>query len=444
MTEIGRRRGSLPLNSTTENISQKLAHLLDQDLSFTGGEKPHPLHSIHAFAAKFPAQLPRHFIEGLSDPGETVLDPMAGSGSTLLEGWLLGRDVIGVDLDPLAEKQCRAKTAWVDPQVAEEAGQRALANARRRVEVDRPLDTLRRELDDATTAFLDYWFLPETQVELAALALEIREETAPALRNLLEVLFSATIVTKSGGVSRARDLAHSRPHRVADKQPRSPFRMFEAQVRHAVRAFEETPDMSSHSREFLAGDSRHLPLADNSVDLIVTSPPYANALDYMRAHKFSLVWLGHRVGGLGNLRGKYIGAERQSSQEAASLPDDAQRAIASLSEIDRQKSRVLARYLGEMRQAIEEMHRVIRPGRAVVIVVGPSTMRGQRIATQDYLAGIAEQAGFGVVGVEERNLDRDRRMMPARWGNGGHKDGRINKGIELRLHEEFIIGLAKD
>ena len=444
MTEIGSRRSSLPLNSTTENISQKLAHLLDQDLSFTGGEKPHPLHSIHAFAAKFPAQLPRHFIEGLSGPGETVLDPMAGSGSTLLEGWLLGREVIGVDLDPLAGRQCRAKTTRVSPVLVEETGQRVLANARRRVEVDRPLDTLRGELDEATNAFLDYWFLPETQVELAALALEIREETGTILRNLLEVLFSATIVTKSGGVSRARDLAHSRPHRVADKQPRSPFRMFEAQVRQAVRAFEETPLERGPSANFVAADSRRLPLADNSVDLIVTSPPYANALDYMRAHKFSLVWLGHRVGGLGNLRGKYIGAERQSSQEAASLPDDAQRALASLSEIDRQKSRVLARYLGEMRQAIEEMHRVIRPGRAVVIVVGPSTMRGQRIATQEYLAGIAEQAGFVVVGVEERNLDRDRRMMPARWGSGGHKDGRNNKGIELRLHEEFVIGLTKN
>ena len=365
---------------------------------------------------------------------------MAGSGSTLLEGWLLGRNVIGVDLDPLAQKQCRAKTAWVASQVIEEAGQRVLANARRRVEVDHPLESFRRELDDATNAFLDYWFLPETQAELAALALEVRGEADPTLRNLLEVLFSATIVTKSGGVSRARDLAHSRPHRVADKRPRSPFRMFENQVRQAVRAFVEAPDMNGTGSTVLAADSRHLPLADNSVDLIVTSPPYANALDYMRAHKFSLVWLGSQIPDLGSLRGKYIGTERQSFQEAVPLPDDAQRAVASLSEIDRQKSRVLARYLGEMRQAIKEMHRVIRPGRAVVIVVGPSTMRGQRIATQDYLAGIAEQVGLAVAGLLERSLDRNRRMLPARWGN--RRNGE-NVGIELRLHEEFLLGLVR-
>ena len=421
-------------------MSLRLTRLLEQDLSFTGGDRPHPLHAIHAFAAKFPAQLPRYFIEGLSEPGETVLDPMAGSGSTLLEGWLLGRKVVGVDLDPLAARQCRAKTTWVDPKLVEETGQSVLAHARRRVEVDHPLDTIKGELDDATNAFLDYWFLLETQSELAALALEIRKEIDPVLRNLLEVLFSATIVTKSGGVSRARDLAHSRPHRVSDKQPRSPFRMFEAQVRQAAKALAETPDVSRGSSSFVVADSRSLPLADNSVDLIVTSPPYANALDYMRAHKFSLVWLGQQVGDLGNLRGKYIGAERQAAGESVPLPDNAQRAIAALSEVDRPKSRVLARYLREMRQAITEMHRVIRPGRAVIIVVGPSTMRGQRIATQDYLSRIAEQAGFGVVGVPERALDRDRRMMPARWTNG-RANG--NAGIELRLHQEHVIGLVK-
>ena len=428
------------MRTETDSNSVRLAHLLDRDLSFTGGDRPHPLHSLHAFAAKFPAQLPRYFIEGLSEPGETVLDPMAGSGSTLLEGWLLGRQVVGVDLDPLAARQCRAKTTWVDPQLVEETGQRVLADARRRVEVDHPLETLRGDLDDATNAFLDYWFLPETQAELAALALDIREETDPVLRNLLEVLFSATIVTKSGGVSRARDLAHSRPHRVAEKQPRSPFRMFEVQVRQAARTFAETPDVGRGSSSFVAADSRGLPLADNSVDLIVTSPPYASALDYMRAHKFSLVWLGERVGELGNLRGKYIGAERQDSGESVTLPDNAQQAIAALFEVDRPKSRVLAKYLREMREAIEEMYRVIRPGRVVIVVVGPSTMRGKRIATQDYLSGIAEQVGFAVAGVPERELNRDRRMMPARWGNRNNEG---NEGIELRMHQEFVIGAAK-
>jgi adenine-specific DNA methylase len=58
-----------------------------------------------------------------------------------------------------------------------------------------------------------------------------------------------------------------------------------------------------------SGDARSLPLAKRRVDLIVTSPPYANAIDYMRAHKFSLYWLGLDYDYLTALRKRYIGAE---------------------------------------------------------------------------------------------------------------------------------------
>ena len=226
---------------------------------------------------------------------------------------------------------------------------------------------------------------------------------------------------------------------MADKQPRSPFRMFENQVRQASRAFAETPDAGAASGNFIAADSRSLPLSDNSVDLIVTSPPYANALDYMRAHKFSLVWLGQRVGELGNLRGRYIGAERQDTGEAIPLPKMPASYCHSFRSGPAQIPRPLPLPAGDAAG-----HYGDAPGGAARAGghhrSGPLNHAGQRVATQEYLAGIAEQEGFEVVGVPERALDRDRRMMPARWSNG-HASG--NEGIESRLHEEFILGLFK-
>ncbi|QLQ06260.1 MAG: hypothetical protein HZY76_09565 [Anaerolineae bacterium] len=63
-------------------------------------------------------------------------------------------------------------------------------------------------------------------------------------------------------------------------------------------------------RPSYAGDAQALPLPDTSVDLIVTSPPYAsNAIDYMRAHKFSLVWLGRPIAALTQRRKDCIGGE---------------------------------------------------------------------------------------------------------------------------------------
>ena len=115
-------------------------------------------------------------------------------------------------------------------------------------------------MDAATLQFLDYWFFPDTQQELAALIPAIRAEPDANLRNLLEVIFSSTIVTKSGGVSRARDLAHTRPHRVADKTPRRPIRVFASLLNRVADAYAAVnPDTVGESR-VVAGDARDLPL----------------------------------------------------------------------------------------------------------------------------------------------------------------------------------------
>lgn len=424
-----------PIAST--NTREQLFNLLSQDLAFRKNGKSHLLHSLHAFAARFPPPLPRYFVEGLSLSGETVLDPMAGSGATLVEGWLLSRNVIGADLDPLALRLCRTKTTWLDPGQVYEAGQRVIDIALLWNKTGDSLALFLHRIDDATHDFIDYWFKPETQKELSALTLSVQEEPDLHLRSLFEVLISSIIVTKSGGVSMARDLAHSRPHRVDNKTPRNAIKMFEAQLRQAVQAFQEIRDISRGHSTVLAGDCRHLSLAGETVDLIVTSPPYANALDYMRAHKFSLVWLGAAIKPLSVLRGKYIGTERLAELEGVTLPGQVEATIDTLAALDARKARVLEKYFHDMSFAVKEMYRVIRPGRAVIIVVGPSTMRGLRIETHNHLASIAQGVGFEVAGVVKRPINRDKRMMPARWHNNGQSV------IEQRMHEEFVIGLLK-
>ena len=429
-------------------IHLRLAGLLAGDLAFQAPvREAHSLHALHPFAARFPHGLADHFISGLTQPGGTVLDPMCGSGITLLEGWLAGRSVIGVDLDPLARRQSAARTTALDSKSVNAAGTSTLQRA-----IDLhlggshpadPLGLVRGTMDDATQKFLDYWFLPETQQELASLILAIRAEPEPRLRNLLEVVFSSTIVTKSGGVSRARDLAHTRPHRVADKQPRSALRQFEILMNRASDAYAAIDPAKVGDSRVIAGDSRRLPLRSGSVDLIVTSPPYANALDYMRAHKFSLAWLGDPIPSLTDLRAQYIGSEsvgnRGEQSTPAELPAPVQAVVDQLNAKDAPKSRVLRRYFVDMHAAIGEMARVLRPGAAAIIVVGPSVMRGILIPTHQCLADIAASAGLDVVAVAPRSLDRDRRMMPARRGS----QAETASGIELRQYTEYVIGAVK-
>src|SRR5260370_9662861 len=58
------------------------------------------------------------------------------------------------------------------------------------------------------------------------------------------------------------------------------------------------------------GDARHLPVKTASIDLVITSPPYLNAIDYIRCSKFSLVWMGYSIGELRQLRTHSLGTER--------------------------------------------------------------------------------------------------------------------------------------
>ncbi|MFN3762793.1 MAG: hypothetical protein ACK4WK_06280, partial [Anaerolineae bacterium] len=333
----------------------------------------------------------------------------------------------------------RAKTTFVRRADFVRSAREVIVRAHRWLEADRSakLREFRAGLDDATKEFLDYWFLPSTQEELAALVAAICEEPDRAIRRLLLIAFSSIIVTKSGGVSLARDLAHSRPHRDPEKRPVNALDLFWERVDRYGRALLSEPrPFSDTGALIMHADARALPVADQSVHLIVTSPPYANAIDYMRAHKFSLVWMGKGVKELSEWRSRYIGAERVA-ENGRPLPRSAQQILLAMSERDMKRARVLGRYFTDMRRAIQEMYRVLCPGAAAIIVVGPSTMRGLQVETHLCLAEIAQSVGFDLVQIGERQLDRDRRMMPVSAGSCSPS------AIEARMHREYIIGLVK-
>ena len=272
--------------------------LLSGDLNFQGQDSSYASHNYHAFPAKFPPQLPRTFINALTKAGDVVLDPMVGSGTTIVEAFLAGRHAIGIDIDPLALRLCRTKTSPLPVEQVSLAGQKVLEQAQRDLQQNE--ETLGHDLEvrfgEAERKFIDYWFLPQTQLELISLLRQIERVKEPDIRAFLELAFSSIIITKSGGVSMARDLAHTRPHRVDDKVPRAAINEFRKRFTKNLNSLAALTSKSSEVRLF-RGDAQRIPLRDQVVDLIITSPPYAsNAIDYMRAHKFSLVWLGYSIG----------------------------------------------------------------------------------------------------------------------------------------------------
>jgi len=418
---------------------ETLQKLLSENLDFHGEKSTYATHNFHAFPAKFPPQLPKKFIIGLTLPGERVLDTMSGSGTAVLEAMLLGRHGIGMDIDPLALNIAKVKVTPVDLKGLIRSGESVIEQATRALRFKRgELEAaLAARLDPHTKKFVDYWFLEETQLELVALIEEIEGISDYSIRRFLEIAFSSIIITKSGGISMAYDLAHTRPHRVADKVPRSALDEFEKRLNKNLKHINKLA-WSIGQAHLLCGNAQILGIADNSIDLIVTSPPYAaNAIDYMRAHKFSLVWFRHSIDSLGRLRGDYIGGERLHNFNMADLPAYAESIVLKVSEIDHKKGNALRRYYTEMTLSLSEMFRVLKPGKAAIVIVGSSIMRGIDTETATCLGEIGKTIGFDLVDIAERRLDRNRRMMPAR------KNAQPESQIEERMHKEYVIGFQK-
>lgn len=415
---------------------EKLKAILESNLDFHGEDSIYASHNFHSFAAKFPPQLPRVFIHSLTNPGDTVLDPMMGSGTTLVEALLERRKGIGLDIDPLALRLGYAKTITIDRNKLRELGNKVLKKAYHYLsEREKVQRSLSHFFDEKTKRFIDYWFFPNTQRELMALVLAIQDVTDKIARQFLELTLSSIIVTKSGGVSRARDLAHSRPHLDDTKIPKDALDQFSFRLKKNLNGIEETT-ADGIERLVMKADARSMPIADGVVNLIVTSPPYANAIDYMRAHKFSLVWFGGSISELSGLRATYVGSERIGSMVHDVLPEFPQRVVNELQQLDQKKGAILRKYFAEMKAIFSEMFRVLREDSAAIVVVGTSTMRGMDTQTHHCLADIAARTGFDVVGVPRRTMDRNKRMMPARFGAK-------TSMIEDRMHEEYIIGLLK-
>lgn len=445
----------------TGNSVENLVTSLSGDLNFQdNGKDAHLSHKAHSFPAKFPPQLPCKFILELTDIGDIVLDSMMGSGTTVLEAFLHGRQAIGFDIDPLAMLISRVKIESFSGSELNVAGKRILKEAQKIVRLYPELLAAdkRKRFNEKTIEFLNNWFTEEVQMELLALLAEIEKIDNEKIKDFFKLIFSSIIITKTGGVSLALDLAHTRPHKAKTvfsktgkvlfgdenekkrhlvKSLRSPLDEFEKKLKQNLRGVIETAP-SNLGPIINFGNAQSLALPPNSVDLIVTSPPYvSNAIDYMRAHKFSLVWFGYPIEDLMKKRKTYIGGEGFVDLPQIELPQSVETLVTEIRQKSKAKSVSLRRYYVEMTLVLQEMFRVLKSEKSAIVVVGNSILAGHDVRIEDSLVEIGKKIGFDVPIVGIRQLDRNRRMMPA-----GSSVDRSSQ-IQQRMHEEFVIGFYK-
>jgi len=393
---------------------------------------------VHPFPARMAPGIALEVVAGAKRQLR-VLDPMMGSGTVLAVARSKGHRAIGIDIDPLAVLISKVWTTAVDADEVRGKAAEVLDRARGIFATLPTRDAYPRHADQETRRFVTYWFDGYARRQLASLATAVDRVRDDVTRDALWCGFSRLIITKQSGASLAMDLSHSRPHKSFDRAPAKPFRKFLAAM---DRVLENCIDRNSAGRGpapcIHEGDARDLPLSDASVDLVLTSPPYLNAIDYMRCSKFSLVWMGHSIGELRNLRSNSVGTE--AGKAAAQDDQDIRGIMAELHLRPRLRptdEAVLARYIDDMRRAVREVARVLSPGGRAVYVVGENTIGDTYIRNSVIVSALAQLSGLKLHERRGRTLPANRRYLPP------PSAGSSSTALDARMRREVILAFAK-
>ncbi len=240
-------------------------------------------HWIYPYKGKFHPQMIRALLNILGlRPGDVVLDPFIGSGTTALEAMLLGIDCIGVDISPLCILQSRVKTmAW---QVADEI-ERLAATA---------------QPDD-----------PGGALTLPGLADEAADQSVADFFRMAE------LVALSDTARRRRDFksAYAKNLQLMIQSIRD--------LREVIEDLRLQPGRVA----LIIGDARRLPLEARSVDGIITSPPYSIALDYVANDAHALSAMGYQ---LDEIREAFIGVRGRGRKRVELYEEDMSLAYAEM------------------------------------------------------------------------------------------------------------------
>ena len=378
---------------------------------------------IHPFPARMAPDLAHRALEHVPPSGR-VLDPMCGSGTVARATVETGRRFIGSDLDPLAVLMARVWTTPVDVRhltfAAEKLVNQATGLRSESVERTRDPDTLR---------FISYWFAKPQEEPLARLATALRRHQQP-LKDALAIAISRIIISKEMMASLARDTSHSRPHKVAECNDFDVYSGFLKSARQVADRLR--PNLIRSKAEIHLSDARTLPFIDDkSIDLVITSPPYLNALDYIRGHRLALVWLGYEMSPLRRIRASSVGAER--AMEIAHAPCDISPFVSDQAGVyirDRHLGWI-RRYAADMNSVLRQIRRAIKPGGRAVLILGNSFLRGARVDNAGLIEALADGIGFQLQDKSVREIPARRRYLPP--------PGTGKSALDARMRSETVI-----
>ena len=346
---------------------------------------------MHPYPARFIPQIPRKAIQDYTKPGDTVLDPFCGCGTTLLEASLLNRVSIGVDNNPVANLVSKAKiTNYSNSDVKE------LVQHLKEIPSKVP-NNANKSYDIPNYKERDYWFSHKALLDLGFI--KYKANSLSKKPKCLAMATLSSIVVRTSFQDSDTRYAKVSKHYISG----SALKWYTRKLKKAIQSIRYILNLKRSKSNVYLADSRNLSfIKKNSIDLIVTSPPYLNAYDYHKYHRHRMHWID---GDVSFARDLEIGKHDTFTK----------------------KNSVADPYFEDMKNCFIEWRRVIKKDGRVIILIGDAIVSGKPITVGDNFVKIMSDLGF---------------KLTKRWVRT-IKASRKSFNREARIKEEHVLLFKK-
>lgn len=393
-------------------------------------------HGFHKYPAKFIPLIPRWcIVKYLPNGGGTVLDPFCGSGTTLVESILSGNNSIGVDIDALSCLISKVKTTPLKSSKLDEITHWLIQAIK---------NTSNGNFTPATNN-INHWFTKDAITKLSNIRSNIDDitnvfgnsKTVVDIKEFLLICFSSIIrrASKADNESQKTYVSHTK-----HKNPEEVYKLFFQHLEYfKTRIDEFTNHVSKNVKSSIINSDSKLffkdKFAKNRIDLVITSPPYIKAIDYIYNQMVELFWIGDlfdlQTQPLQNSKKNlYIGSKHFHKIDYEGFnPMETRISIPYLDEkiinvfrMDNKNghkhSFLTYKYFQDMEDHFKNIRPILKSGTKYIMVVGDSTVSNIFFNTSNYLVDIAKRNGFALINRWGYQI-KNRYMRFDRKGRGG-------------------------
>lgn len=437
------------MQTVIDNIAKSFVNLKpNKEWSFTDSrrtETNYITHGYHRYPAKFIPQIVQKLIKEYTSPGDVVVDSFGGCGTTLVEAKLAGRRSYGFDINPVAKLITQTKITPIKP--------KTLKNS-----LNKFINVYKLSLPTTPVIDIDrinYWFDVSTIAELNRIYIAIKTLKNYKVRRLYLCAFSHILKNCSRWLMKS-----TKPQVDPNKVIPVPIDIFLPHLRSMINRnnqfyslLQKNGTIGIKATMRISDSTKELPISSNSVDLIITSPPYVTSYEYADLHQLSLLWFGndhkyfkkwkYYAKDFDNFRKKFIGTSLKKSYQSEGLNSlTAERIVMQLSKKDIGVCNNVTHYFSDMNKSFTEMSRILKPGHKACIIIGDTSLQNCYITNAQVAAEQMHNIGLKSIKFIKREVS-NKLITPWRNTENGRFTNTDNPNKKRVYQYEYILIMEK-